>query len=249
MKAVLLRVGIDSGAGGIQGPLFADGSFEFVPIPHNGLGEERTYGNTRGRHGRFLVEYFPTSQHAGMADRPIHLDPEFDTWTYGDLLKTPKAKLRDLDEDDMLIFYSGLQAWPSRDSDEPDALYLIGYLEVELAGTANTLKDRKVNIQRVFANNAHVRNQHLYQEEMSKLVLVKGRSADAHPRHPSRLLSRAKKISEDGMDCRGRRLKVLSREMHEIFGDLGGRNSLQRSTPRWIDKNVDSVIEFMRGLP
>ena len=31
-QVVLLRVGIDYGAGGIQGPLFANGSFELVPI-------------------------------------------------------------------------------------------------------------------------------------------------------------------------------------------------------------------------
>jgi len=34
-KAVLLRVGIDSGCGGIQSPLFDDGTFEFVCIPDN----------------------------------------------------------------------------------------------------------------------------------------------------------------------------------------------------------------------
>jgi hypothetical protein len=35
MQVVLLRVGIDSGCGGIQGPLFEDGSFDFVCIPDN----------------------------------------------------------------------------------------------------------------------------------------------------------------------------------------------------------------------
>ena len=30
---VILRVGIDSGRGGIQGPLFDDWTFEFVSIP------------------------------------------------------------------------------------------------------------------------------------------------------------------------------------------------------------------------
>lgn len=33
MKAMLLRVGIDTGYGGTLGPIFEDGSFEFVPIP------------------------------------------------------------------------------------------------------------------------------------------------------------------------------------------------------------------------
>jgi Nucleotide modification associated domain 3 len=32
MQVVLLRVGIDSGRGGIQGPLLDDKSFEFIPI-------------------------------------------------------------------------------------------------------------------------------------------------------------------------------------------------------------------------
>ena len=33
MQVVLLRVGIDTGSGGILGPLFSDGSFEYIPIP------------------------------------------------------------------------------------------------------------------------------------------------------------------------------------------------------------------------
>src|SRR5207237_1564496 len=32
-KALLLRVGIDRGAGGILAPIFPDGSFEYVPPP------------------------------------------------------------------------------------------------------------------------------------------------------------------------------------------------------------------------
>jgi hypothetical protein len=59
MQVVLLRVGIDSGSGGIQGPLFKDGSFEFIPIV-DGRGEcQDTYGNTTGVHGRKLLDYFP----------------------------------------------------------------------------------------------------------------------------------------------------------------------------------------------
>ena len=51
MQVVLLRVGIDTGSGSALGPLFKDGSFEYVPIPDrfNGCGvDERTYGNTPG---------------------------------------------------------------------------------------------------------------------------------------------------------------------------------------------------------
>jgi len=58
MQVVFLRVGIDTGSGGIHGPLFCDGSFEYIPIPdcYGGKGvDKRTYGNIRGRAGRKLV--------------------------------------------------------------------------------------------------------------------------------------------------------------------------------------------------
>ena len=54
MQVVLLRVGIDTGSGGIHGPLFRDGSFEYIPIwdRFGGRGvDERTYGNTLSRKG------------------------------------------------------------------------------------------------------------------------------------------------------------------------------------------------------
>ena len=61
MNVVLLRIGIDTGSGGIHGPLFADGTFEYIPIPDGHAIDERTYGNTAGRHGRNLIDYFPLS--------------------------------------------------------------------------------------------------------------------------------------------------------------------------------------------
>jgi hypothetical protein len=76
MKAAMLRIGIDSGSGGIHGPLFRDGSFDYIPIP-DGFGiDERTYGNTTGLKQRKLVEYFPEPRRVAMANRSIHFDPE-----------------------------------------------------------------------------------------------------------------------------------------------------------------------------
>lgn len=61
MKAMLLRVGIDKGAGGALGPIFEDGSFEYVPIPEDDPEsiEDRTYKNTIGRAGKPLSTYLP----------------------------------------------------------------------------------------------------------------------------------------------------------------------------------------------
>ena len=124
MNVVLLRIGIDTGSGGIHGPLFADGTFEYIPIPDGQAVEGRTYGNTAGRHGRDLIDYFPASMRDRMAGQPMHVDPEFDTFTYGDPT-TPKAGLRRLEPGDLLVFYCGLQGW---DFSSDPALILDGVL-------------------------------------------------------------------------------------------------------------------------
>ena len=57
--------------------------------------DERTYSNTLGRHGRNLIDSFPLSMRNRMADQPMHVDPEFESFTYGDPT-APKAGLQRL---------------------------------------------------------------------------------------------------------------------------------------------------------
>src|ERR1700730_5208191 len=112
MQVVLLRVGIDTGSGGIHGPLYKDGTFEFVPISDksNRFGVNlETYGNTRGAiHRELLVDYFPVRRRNNAQGICIHDDPEFETFTYGDPT-IPKAGLRKLNKGDLLVFNAGLQ--------------------------------------------------------------------------------------------------------------------------------------------
>jgi len=68
------------------------------------------YGNTKGRHRRFLYEYWPGKKQDGYRKRAIHFDPEFKTFTYGDPTG-PKRSLRELQHGDILVFYAGLQPW------------------------------------------------------------------------------------------------------------------------------------------
>ena len=59
----------------IQGPLFHDKTFEFICIPdglHVGV---QTYGNTVGRYGRKLVDYFPEGRRKAMSSHSMHFDP------------------------------------------------------------------------------------------------------------------------------------------------------------------------------
>jgi len=234
MNIALLRVGVDAGSGGMQGPLFRDGSFEFVPIPDTRGRGFQTSGNTRGRYGRPLVDYFPAPRRQKIRDMPIHCDPEFETFTYGDPTR-PKSGLGRLLPGDFLVFYCGLQGW---DFESPPALYLLGYFDVCRVVNAADIPDDV--LQTDFFRNHHVL--HRDDTDWPKLVLVKGGSG-------SRLLRKAVKISCMGRDRRGRPLKLLSPEMRSIFGEFGGSNSIQRSTPRWVPQDlVQTAAEYVRSL-
>ncbi len=236
MQVVLLRVGIDTGSGGIHGPLFADRSFEFIPIP-DGFGiDPRTYGNTVGRHGARFSDYFPPGRGDEVARYSMHVDPEFETFTYGDPT-LPKRGLRRLQPGDLLVFYAGLKGW---DFESLPALYIVGFFEVECAGLAVDFSAGE--LERLFAANFHVRHPGVFTGQRDQLILVKGTSS-------SRLLQRAVLLSETGLDRKGRPLKVILRSMQEVFGDFGGKISLQRSPPRWIAADrVGAAERFIRSL-
>jgi hypothetical protein len=241
-QVVLLRVGVDSGCGGIQGPLFDDGSFDFVCIPDNHGVSAHTYGNMIGRGGKPLAGYFAESRRKIMAEQHVHVDPEFDTFTYGDPT-TPKRSLRYLRTGDLLVFYCGLQEWDADggwNRGHRPALYLAGYFVVTKAGMAGDF-DRKV-LREEFANNFHVRYPAVFKQQKGDLVLVKGGPG-------SRLFRKAYQISVEGRDRSGNPLKVLSPEMQRVFGTFGGHVSIQRSPPRWVESGlVDKAIGFVMGL-
>jgi putative DNA base modification enzyme with NMAD domain len=236
MKMALLRIGIDSGSGGIQGPLFQDGSFELICIPDAKQVDRRTYGNSIGRAGKPLVEYFPPTMRHRVMNQSIHVDPEFDTFTYGDPTP-PKAGLRRLAPGDLLVFYAGLQGY---DFESKPALYVIGYFEVAAAGRATDFTPEELN--RDFSANFHVRHPDIFARQRQDLILIKGAEA-------SRLLRKAQLISCEGRDRTGKPLKVLSSAMQEIFGTFCGRISIQRSPTRWVDpKFVSTAVAFVRSL-
>ena len=153
----------------MNGPLFPDGSFDYIPIPDGHDLDPRTYGNSTGRHGRKLVEYFPDSRRDRMADKSIHFDPEFSTFTYGDPT-TLKSGLQRLSPGDLLVFYCGLAGWGWESN---PALYIMGYFEVERAGLATDFSPG--DLKKLFAQNFHVRHKSVFCHQRERLVLVKGK--------------------------------------------------------------------------
>jgi hypothetical protein len=241
-QVVLLRVGIDAGCGGIQGPLFKDSTFDFVCIPDNKRVSVHTYGNMVGRDGRPLVGYFAEARRKIMAEQHVHVDPEWETFTYGDPTP-PKRSLRNLKPGDFLVFYCGLQEWDAENgwnSDHRPALYLAGYFEVALAGMAGDFEDRVLATE--FGMNFHVRYPTVFKKQKADLVLVKGGAG-------SRMFQKAHRISAEGKDRAGKPLKVLSARMQKVFGNFGGRISIQRSPPRWVEPAfVDRTIRYLKDL-
>ena len=241
-KVVLLRVGIDSGCGGIQGPLFEDGTFEFICIPDGKRVSVHTYGKMVGKNGESFVSYFPEGQREMMASQTVHVDPEWETFTYGDPT-SPKRSLQSLNPGDVLAFYCGLQEWDSEsgwNTKSRPALYLAGYFEVKLAGMARDFNEK--SLKKEFGRNFHVRYASVYRQQKNDLVLVKG-----SPK--SRLFNKAHKISADRQDRTGKPLKVLSPAMQKIFGTFAGHVSIQRSPPRWVEPRfLDKAIGFLSEL-
>src|SRR5882762_3674814 len=186
MRIVLLRVGLDTGCrpSGL-GPIFRDGGFELVWIPDALDEDERCYGNTTGRYGRSFVEYLSPGQRAAAAARSMHVDPEFQTCTYGDPT-TQKSGLKKLQTGDALAFYAGLRAYGF---DAEDALYVIGYFLIVEVTLSHDIDDVHRNL--FFQGNAHVRNPQRYSRDQDHLLLMRGGP-------DSRLFERAVRISRRG---------------------------------------------------
>jgi hypothetical protein len=237
MKIAFLRVGVDSGCGGIQGPVFATGDFEFIPIPDERMLDSRTYGNTKGQGGRFLAEFFPLGRRARMASQPMHVDPEFVTFTYGDPT-VPKRGLRKLQEGDLLVFYAGLEGFQHMN---PPGLYLIGYFEVAMAGLASIFSPAEISTH--FAKNFHVRHTNLFAQQVNYLVLVKGGEG-------SRLYQKAHLFSVTVRQNGKPPLKIISPAMRQVFGQFGKKYSFQRSPTRWVEPAyVNAAANYVRALP
>lgn len=237
MKIAMTRVGVDAGCGGIQGPLFRDGSFEFIPIPQSPSLSVWTYGTLIGTHGKPLSDYFPPRRQSTIAWQGVHTDPEWATYTYGDHTGTAKAGLRHLDKDDILMFTCGLEGY---DFVCEPGIYLIGYFVVDVAGRVSEFTMHEIRT--LFKNNPHVRGWKAKRQLGTDLVLVKG-----SPK--SRFLKKAVLLSTTVEDSKGRTLKVLSPIMRKIMGDFGGRISIQRSPVRWVDpRYVDLTAGFLKGL-
>lgn len=170
MKALLLRVGIDRGYGGLS-PVFPDMTYEYIPIYHRNIketeiNENRTYSMILGSNKKLLDEYLPVK----LKNQIVHLDPEFKTFTYGDPTRTKRAALKKLEKNDLLIFYLG-----GKKQNKPfeAGCFIFGYFVVDkVIDWDNISEDKKKGIEKEFKNNAHM----ISSKSKNNLVMVMGKT-------------------------------------------------------------------------
>lgn len=177
MKSVALNVAANSNTPGGRGPIYADGSFEYVPIPES---------------DETVIE--PTYDDLGYSDiRPetahrtvTHFDPEFpevgfsDHYTYGDRHAPKTTAIAELEEGDILFFYATLDyvgdIAPDHDWINNDwGAYIIGHFTLEYDPISkDEYDDLPVEVKSQFETNAHVRR-----EEFDAEYLVLGNPDDS----------------------------------------------------------------------
>ncbi|MBC8873699.1 MAG: hypothetical protein H8E44_30035 [Planctomycetes bacterium] len=223
-RILFLRIGMDLGFGGL-GPLFPDGTFEYVPIPDNPTKtSSRTlvFSQVPCRSAVDIEQFVPAKYRNG----PAHLDPEFETFTYGDPTPNKRGQLLRLSCGDILVFYAGLRPQEQR---QGSRLFLIGYFTIANAYAVTATDGWPPTSLRHLWNNAHLRRNACD----PGLVVVQG-SPDG-----SRLLRIAVPLSDD-------RQAVLP-EMERRLGITG---SVKRAgAGRWIPgTHVTSVARWLYSL-
>jgi hypothetical protein len=150
MKALLLRVGIDSTDGGWQAPVCAEtGEFAYVPIPEDRADKPPRRGLVRG-FDEFIepVAKLAAKLPSRLFGKAAHLDPDFDYLTYGDQGSRAR-RIRNLEPGDLLVFFAALR--PVEPPRRPLVYAIIGLFVID--GILNALEVPRSR----WRENAHTR--------------------------------------------------------------------------------------------
>jgi putative DNA base modification enzyme with NMAD domain len=220
-RILLLRVGIDTGCGGTLGPIFPNGTFEYVPIPENSQymsARSVYYRDLPARRGGKLAQYVPRRYREAAA----HYDPEFETFTYGDPNRNKRTQLLRLADGDLLVFYAGLRPVGFHAAGR---LYIIGYFTVASAESIDAANSWPPTNAPHLLGNAHLRRN----RPDHGLVVVSGHS------RRSKLLDRAIPISDEAQCA-----------TPEVENRIGIHGSLKRAVGRWVPSEyVANAVDWI----
>jgi len=156
-RIFIVNVGVNASHYPLQSPIFADGSFEFVPIPEYRRFEGpdiQIYRNLRSYYWpeKDLLRYIPERFH----NTQVHDDPEFDTPTYGDSMSRRAANLREVRPGDFLFFLARLVRYEGNRFSGQAGFFFIGFIEVEEI-LANVSRKPPPEVIEAWCPNAHIR--------------------------------------------------------------------------------------------
>ncbi len=135
MKLYVANVGVNAHAGrwGLRSPVFPDGTFEFVPIKEESrfsqvsgipsYNEVPSWTDRTDSLGEFLPERVRSYR--------AHADPEFETFTYGDIQSPRASNLTDLVPGDQLWFLARLWNHDGARWTGSSGFCFVGFIEVE----------------------------------------------------------------------------------------------------------------------
>jgi hypothetical protein len=227
MRAIAINIGANTNAPGFRGPVYSDGSFEYIPIPESKTTRVQvpTYGDLD----------LDVSIPEDVLDVPVHLDPEFseyaccERYTYGDEHGVKAGPLSTLEMGDYLLFYATLSQVDEPASWQPPewGAYIIGRFQVERVVTGEEYETLSDSEQAPFRENAHVKR-----EQFDARVLVLG-DADE-----STLYEKAVPLSE----CDGG--TVPNRIVTELSSD-SGKGPWWRRPLRFEEEMSDELMEIV----
>jgi len=149
MKGASINIASSSKNPNGRGPIDPpDFSFEYLPIPEESeiIDEIPTYAE---------LDWI-SQENIPVLDKPVHLDPEFKTYTYGHATRGfgDMGLLMDLKEGDYLFFHSTLD-----NKHEPSEWLtaIIGYFEIEKVIDCRELSSSEIKEMGGFENNAHLK--------------------------------------------------------------------------------------------
>lgn len=174
-KVYLANVGVNRSdeKRGMMSPLFQDNTFEFIPIKESKevRGEKiPTYKILKAFNSNSsLADYLPEKIHSYYA----HNDPEFDTFTYGDVIKNSRSRnLLKIEKDDYIFFLARLTPYKNgRYTKIEGNFYFIGFFQVE--GLYQTKQELEENEEKI-KENAHYKRYRLNFEKVGSFFILKG---------------------------------------------------------------------------
>jgi hypothetical protein len=229
MKTIAINIGANTNQPGFRGPVYPDGTFEYIPIPES----EPTQVQVPTYDDLDLGITIPDE----VGDVSVHLDPEFseysccERYTYGDEHGVKAGPLSTLETGDYLLFYATLAQVGEPASWQPPewGAYIIGGFRVQNVVTGEEYEELSESDQAPFRNNAHVKR-----EKFDARVLVQGNADE------SGLYEKAVPLSaDDGGTAPNRIVTELSSD--------SGKGPWWRRVLRFEEEESEGVMEIVEG--